>query len=198
MEESLVFDRPFDSRCSTFFATMPKGCMVKLAFRPYGYAVHSALQAAQLAPELRGFSKKPEIGADAIVMQYLPPPARNIPGWVTLHDLAVNHRQLVFEERTEIHSRLKKIVSLLKGLDFVHGDLRPNNLMIKVVGAGNAFVQPITVNVIDMEWAGKVGEAYYPGDRNGAVGYPGNAGGPIGADDDGRMVQSWWDEINKL
>lgn len=172
--------------------------MAKLAFRPYGYVVHHALQAEQFAPELHGHSQKPEIGADAIVMEYLSPPTPDKSGWVTLYDLTISHYQMVFEKRVEIHGRLRKIVSILKSLDLVHGDFRPNNLMIKVVAGGNAFVEPITVNAIDMEWAGKVGEAYYPGDRNGAVGYPGHAGGCIGADDDACMVQSWWDKINSF
>jgi hypothetical protein len=91
-----------------------------------------------------------------------------------------------------------KIVTLLQSLHLVHGDLRPNNLMIKVHEGGEALVQPIMVNAIDMEWAGTVGEAYYPADRNETVGYPGDAAGPIGANDDQHMVQCWWNKINKL
>jgi len=171
--------------------------MVKLAFRPYGYEVHTALQSKGFAPKLLGRSQKQEIGADAIVMHYLSPPTANEPGWVTLHDLAF---ALVFQERAGIYEKLMEIVSLLKGLNLVHGDLRPNNLMIKVAEGGGALVQPITVNAIDMEWAGRVSEAYYPADRNETVGYPGDAAGPIRADDDCHMIQCWWNKIrvNKL
>ena len=46
---------------------------------------------------------------------------------------------------------LKKILSLFHGEGFVHGDLRgPNILVVDDV-----------VKVIDFNWAGKIGEAWY-------------------------------------
>ena len=172
--------------------------MVKVIFRPYGYGVHDLLHAEGFAPKLCGHSERPEIGADAVVMEYLPPPNDDKPGWETLHDLFSHSftRQLVVRERVGIRDKLLEIVSLLQKLHMIHGDFRPSNLMIKVTANCAGLVQPVRVMVVDMEWAGKVGEAYYPLDRNETVGYPGKASCRIGADDDVYMVNRWWDEIN--
>ena len=126
---------------------------MKLAFRPYGYEVHNLLHAEGFAPKLHGSSKKPEINTDAIVMEYLPPPTDDQPGWQTLHDVFMESPQLVVQGREAIRERLLAIVALLKRSYMVHGDLRSNNIMIKVTAKGSALVQPITVNAIDMEWA---------------------------------------------
>jgi len=189
----LEISKPFDTRCSTFFTTTPLGSMVKLAFLPYGYDVHKALHAQGLAPTLYGRSHKPVIGADIVVMEYLPPPTPHGPGWRTLHYFHDKHPALVREKKDAIWVQLNAIVSTLKGLGFVHGDLRPNNLMIHVTQ--DTIVDPVTVKAVDMEWAGKVGVACYPEDRNDIVGYPGEAAGLIGPDDDTYMVGQLWNEF---
>lgn len=188
-EQKLEFSRPFDVRCSTFFACTPRGSMVKLAFSPYGYQVHEALHAAGYAPALLGYSHKPAIGADAVVMEYLPPPSGNENGWTTLFDLSVANAALVHNKKELILEKLKAILLVLKNSNLVHGDLRSNNLM--VYGTRFNIVEPVQLKAIDMEWAGKQGEVCYPDNRNSQVGYPGEAGKYIGLGDDAQMVEMW-------
>ena len=188
-ECKLEFSHPFDSRCSTFFAITPPESMVKLTFVPYGYVVHEALETAGYAPKLLGRSHKPAISAEIIVMEYLLPPTNGKPGWITLFDLVTKHPALVDQKSDLIQAQLDAIVLVLKGSKLVHGDLRSNNLMIFCTLT--AIVEPVQVKAVDMEWAGRVGEVYYPVDRNEAVGYPGKAGELIGSRDDDQMARQW-------
>ena len=167
--------------------------MVKLAFLRYGFDVHNVLHAQHYAPALLGSSRKPEIGAIAVVMEYLAPPKYNAPGWITLFDLFQKNPALVRKKADLIYAELVKVIRILSESKLVHGDLRSNNLMI--YGTFDTIMEPIKVNVIDMEWAGRLGEAYYPEDRNPAVGYPGEAASCIGLGDDAHMVNIWLDEV---
>jgi len=190
----LEISHPFDCRCSTFFTTTPPQSMAKLTFLPYGYDVHKALYDEDFAPALLGSSCKPEIGAVVVVMEYLAPPTDTVPGWITLFDLFQQRPALVHEKKESIRAKLDEIVLILKHSKFVHGDLRSNNLMICCTF--DTIMDPVRVKAIDMEWAGKLGEACYPDDRNEEVGYPGKAASPIGSGDDAYMVNLWWDGLH--
>ncbi|KDR64861.1 hypothetical protein GALMADRAFT_149228 [Galerina marginata CBS 339.88] len=195
---SLVFGRPFNkSRCSIYYTATPADCMVKLTFRPYGSDVHKILHAADLAPKLVGASNIPALGATATVMVNLPPPTEDADGWMTLHDLFRVSPELVLNHQDAIFKKLELIVEVLKKQKVVHGDLRANNIMIKVSYKGKGIAEPVEVNVVDMEWSGGVGFAYYPADRNEKVGYPGEAGGVIGVEDDIIMIKMWKQGINR-
>ena len=74
--------------------------------------VHQALHASHYAPKLIGWSKKPEVGVDAFVMEYLLKPTNVTSEWMTLHNLAP---ALVFEKKDLIYDELKTIVALLEG-----------------------------------------------------------------------------------
>ena len=167
--------------------------MAKVSFLPYGIEVHRALSARGLAPTLLGYSQILVIGADVVVMEYLAPPTAERSGWSTLHDFYSDHAELVREKKDAIWEQLTMIVSTLKDLSFVHGDLRSNNLMIHVTQ--DAIVVPVTVKAIDMEWAGEVGVACYPEDRNNAAGFPGEEAGLIGPEDDEYMVKCWLNDL---
>jgi hypothetical protein len=138
---------------------------------------------------LLGYSRKPAIGADAVVMEYLPHPSSNENGWTTLFDLSVANAALVHNKKELILEKLKAILLVLKNSNLVHGDLRSNNLM--VYGTRFNIVEPVQLKAIDMEWAGKQGEVCYPDNRNLQVGYPGEAGKYIGLGDDAQMVEMW-------
>jgi thiamine kinase-like enzyme len=49
----------------------------------------------------------------------------------------------------------------LQSLELVHGDLRPNNIMIKVK-AGFEVAVPVVIKVIDFEWADVADKGRYP------------------------------------
>jgi serine/threonine protein kinase len=160
-------------------------CAAKLAFHHYGVNVHQALALADFAPRLLGVSSKPEIGASLYLMEYLAPPVHDQEGWVTLHDLTAPliGKQYKLEE---ICSALDTFAQHLQSLKLVHGDLRPNNIMIKVDGF--QVVVPVVIKVIDFEWANVADKGHYPLQLNAEVGYPGIPGGPIEIGHDTEMV----------
>ena len=92
-----------------------------------------------------------------------------------------------------IYAELVKIIQILLESKLVHGDLCSNNLMI--YGTFDTIMEPIKVNTIDIEWAGRLGEAYYPEDQNPGVGYPGEAASCIGLGDNAQMVKIWLHEV---
>jgi hypothetical protein len=51
--------------------------------------------------------------------------------------------------------------------------------------------------LIDFDWAGKAGIVRYPITRNDGFGYPGEPGGPIGAEDDRQFYETWKDEYDQ-
>ena len=52
---------------------------------------------------------------------------------------------------------MKEVVETLKNNRYVHGDLRPQNLL---------QLQDRSVRVVDFDWAGDEGEVHYPLDLN--------------------------------
>ena len=171
--------------------------MAKLVYHHYGMAVHQALGNPEalnlLAPQLFGWSRKPGINASVYVMEYLYPPGYETEGWCTLAEV---NQDKVAKIRHLIYPVLQEIVNRLVNLGFVHGDLRPNNLMIRMKDRTN-IAEPVEIKVVDFEWADKVGIARYPHNRNEDIGFPGKAGDLIGPKDDQYMIDKWKEDINK-
>jgi len=194
-----------DSRYSVFKAyaegvpdQIPGGlgnCVAKLVFDHYGLAVHKAL-APRFAPKFYGHSSREGTNAKIFVMECLPIPEDEEEWdgmrWIMLATLPeqLNTPRLDPHLRNDIYVILKDIVLQLKDQKLVHGDLRSNNLMIKMVNP-HEVAKPVEIKVIDFEWADELGLARYPYDRNNAVGYPGNAAALIAAGDDLLMVEKW-------
>ncbi|KAF8960133.1 hypothetical protein BDZ97DRAFT_1922386 [Flammula alnicola] len=175
-------------------------CVAKLVFGYYGLEVHQALEEVDqalepstlsFAPKLYGQSLKTDINAAVYVMERLPPPKWNMEGWVTLHDLKAD---LVFPVLDELVAILKKIVGHLEKCKFAHGDLRPNNMMIKM-STTYEIAQPMHVKIINFEWAGRIDSARYPLNRSTSIRYPGEAGGLIGSTDDCTMINKWEQDL---
>ena len=175
------------------FAQANGNCAAKLAFRHYGLNVHHAL-APDFAPRLLGVSSKPEIGASLYLMDYLAPPAYNMEGWVTLSSLTA---PWIGNKLEQICSALDTFTKHLQSLKLVHGDLRANNIMIKVQ-AGFEIAVPVVIKVIDFEWADVVDEGHYPLHRNAQLDYPGTPGGLIETSHDAEMVRRCQDDIHGL
>jgi serine/threonine protein kinase len=175
------------------FAQKPDepNCVAKLVTDHYGSEVHQAL-APNFAPTFFGCSSKPSFKYSIYLMEYLQPPSHQSEGWKPLSELS---REFVSSTGVEkkIFSVLREIVRRLQELNSVHGDLRPNNLMIKMRNL-YAIADPVVIKVVDFEWADRVGQARYPVDRNEELGYPGEAGALIGPDDDSVMVDQWVQE----
>jgi serine/threonine protein kinase len=157
-------------------------CAAKLAFRHYGLKVHQAL-APDFAPMLLGVSSKLEIGASLYLMEYLAPPVQDQEGWVTLSNLSA---PLIGKHHKEICSALDTFALHLESQKLVHGDLRPNNIMIKVKDF--KVMRPVVIKAIDFEWADVAGKGCYPLQLNAEVGYPGTPGGLIETSHDAEML----------
>jgi len=174
-------------------AQLYPNCVAKLVYRHYGVAVHQALhqalnwEAPAFAPKLHGCSSKPGIDARVYIMEYLRPPSYDTPGWLTL---ARVNQDMVAKKLDLIYPLLNEIVDRLANLELVHGDLRPNNLMIKMSDRIQ-IAEPVEIKVVDFEWADKVGTARYPQSLNKHIGYPGEPGGLIGPKDDCYMIDKW-------
>ncbi|KAJ8503372.1 hypothetical protein ONZ45_g10917 [Pleurotus djamor] len=173
----------------------PEKVLVKLVSRPYGVQVHTFLAAHGYAPSLYGY-KDLEGAPTAYVMEFLDS------NWTSLAKLAEKKRAALVQSPVllpAIRATISHITTLLSGATMVHGDLRPNNIMIKlgedtdnmpVVSEG-----VVQLRVVDFDWAGDVGRARYPPQRNEDIEglkWPGRPGNLIDAGDDVRVVDSWW------
>lgn len=193
-------------------------CIVKATYPPihkgYGVAVHEALAAAGFAPAF--ICELPHenilLGGELLahikplinyfVMEYLPPPSVSANGWITLDDLAIEHTMLAHSKKSLILAALRRVLELLQDKNFVHGDLRPNNIMIKICLRPKPMLfgdqDSLMLRVIDYDWAGELGKAAYPTIRNSKINWPGEDGELIGDKDDEQMVLEWmekWPDI---
>lgn len=108
--------------------------------RCYGEGAHSLLAEKQLAPKIVSVETLPG-GWIAIVME-------------KVLGVALSSRAL----DDTASSSLKEAVETLHDAGFVHGDLRPQNIMW--------MTESSKVCILDFDWAGKAGEAFYPCDIN--------------------------------
>jgi hypothetical protein len=146
----------------------------------YGIATHLLLSNEKMAPELYGVSEVET--AQLIIMQ-------SLDGWHELFHYCGKHNpKLPASRKAKLVERLERILDTLESNRMVHGDFRMNNIMVKAGEEENAVL-------IDFDWAGNVGEARYPHNRTNVVVYPGRAGGPIEANDDRQLFNSWKDAL---
>jgi len=116
--------------------------------------VHEHLAAKGLASKLYGYAKV-DSAPTAYIIEYLDPSK-----WETLYMFMTKSSTVL--SHTELRKALERIVDALRSKNYVHGDLRPNNIMIWK----NLSKQPLDLMVIDYDWAGKASEVYYPAEWN--------------------------------
>ena len=107
-----------------------KDVCVKFVPRRYGTEVHKLLADNSLAPELVDTSELPG-GWIAIIMENI-----------------VNGKML---QEHHVKESLRQVLQLMEEKAYVHGDLRPQNILVR----DNVFI-------IDFDWAGNEGDATYP------------------------------------
>jgi serine/threonine protein kinase len=177
-----------------------------MAFERYGIAVQKHLESMDMAPKYIN-CYEPSIGISHLdkhpiefyyAMEYLPPPSYDSEGWMSLLDIEKNHRRTALHSKKNITEALHEIIDVLEKAQLVHGDLRPNNLFIKVKLTRDGceiLPRPSSklpyLKVIDFDWAGEAGKVKYPPHRNPEVEWPGESGEPISANDDRIMITSW-------
>ncbi|KAG8941047.1 hypothetical protein FRC00_012607, partial [Tulasnella sp. 408] len=136
----------------------------------------------QFAPVLYG-QRSLEGAPTAYIMEFLSPPTLEKSGWVTLFEFfRLNDSADRYSK--PIRNTLGRILAVMEEARVVHGDLRPNNLMLEVdcdytpVSLGE---EPgVNMRVIDFDWAGDSGHVYYPLNRNEEVAsWPEAPGKPI-------------------
>ncbi|KZT06283.1 uncharacterized protein LAESUDRAFT_628715, partial [Laetiporus sulphureus 93-53] len=125
--------------------------VVKLVNDSYGEEVHQLLARHNLAPALYGYAR-PEGAPAAYVMEYLDE------NWRSLFDLLRRDSSRPFHQA--IYASLQRALDLLKEENLVHGDLRSNNIMVRITDG-----EP-QIKIIDYDWAGKAGQVRYPAARN--------------------------------
>jgi len=136
-----------------------------------------------LAPKLYGYAEVKD-APTAYVMEYLDPCA-----WQTLHEFLKHNATAA--DRTRLQEAVDDIIEKLKSKNYVHGDLRSNNVMIRT----DVIEKSVDLRVIDFDWAGEAGQVRYPAERNREIWWPGEAGGPIEQDHDSSMVDSWMNDL---
>ena len=185
-EGTLTFvSRPNDAYQRLFLATLSSPSipdlqvLVKLVPRSYSRDAHKHMADNGLAPKLYGYAEL-EGAPTAYVMEYLDPCT-----WQTLHEFLKSNATAV--DRTRLQEAVYGIIEKLESKNYVHGDLRSNNIMIRT----DVKEKSMDLRVIDFDWAGEAGQVRYPAERNRDIWWPGEAGGPIEKDHDSRMVNSW-------
>jgi hypothetical protein len=175
-----------------------------IAFERYGKRVHQYLESKDFAPkyhfclEIGNILPTRDVIEQHHFMEYLSPPSDDSAGWISLLELEVKFPEVACTHKSNIKEALYQIINVLREGNYVHGDLRPNNLFIKVTIAPdgctilNRDTSPLPyLKVIDFDWAGEVGAVKYPPHRNPDVEWPGYSGKPILADHDKSMIDSW-------
>ena len=123
------------------FEAEKEGQKVVVKFsRKYGLNAHEKLAESNLAPEVISHETLAG-GWNAVVMK-------------KVDGTAVSYLTSVSQETK---NGLKEVLRVLHSANFVHGDLRPQNILV----TGDQHVC-----VIDFDWAGLAGEAHYPSDIN--------------------------------
>jgi hypothetical protein len=177
----------------------------------YGSAVHRFLSDNDMAPKLYGTTTPvPDEFPEGVAlesymfMEYLPPPSGAKPGWISLHDLGVEHLSLAQQNKDQIVASVDAIVKKLNEGGYVHGDFRTNNLMIHITRKRGGCQLKLKdshpyIKVVDFDWSGTQNEVCYPTLRNPAVNWPGRDGMYIRAGHDDEMVRNWsreWPQAN--
>jgi hypothetical protein len=172
-------DHPLMFKALTMIGGTSRQAIVKIVYGQYGERVHRLLAERDMAPKLYGIGRL-EGGPLMIVMEDI-----NVnKEWTTLYSIIPQGPNAGKNNviREKVHPRLLDIVGTLKANDFVHGDIRSNNIMVKKRHEEQCVL-------IDFDWAGKVGEVKYPFDLNPAITRTGIPGTAIGFKDDDYMLK---------
>lgn len=107
--------------------------------RRYSRAVHEKCAEMGIAPKLKGFE---DIGA----------------GWTMIIMDALDEEYQPFDKRTlpvGANEQLRELLVKLHQANFVHGDIRDVNIMVRKDGKPGFML-------VDFDWSGIIGEARYP------------------------------------
>ena len=126
-----------------FQATADGTSVVKFVVGEYGLDAHNCLAMQNLAPKVLYSANL--CGAWVVVVM------EKIQNSVTLSSASMNKK---------LKASLRNAVQTLHSNNFVHGDLRPPNILA---------LEDNTVRILDFDWAGLAGVVKYPDDLNTSV-----------------------------
>jgi serine/threonine protein kinase len=138
------FERPFDDILLFLAKTVDNNRLAIKYTRQYSLGAHKLLSEKGLAPELHGFESIPG-GWKMVVMEYIGE------SYQLLSELESDNRE-------PFKDSIQQSVSLLHEHGFVHGDLRPSNVLVSKSDS--------KALIIDFDAAGKAGEVVYPPNLN--------------------------------
>jgi hypothetical protein len=113
---------------------------------------------------------------------------RSEDGWISLEEYARQHDQDVLPR---INGQMDRIFEAMEKEELVHGDFRPNNIMVREGKLG------LEMKLVDFDWAGTSGEVNYPFRRNENISWPAAAGEPIVIGHDRQLLKSCLEKFNK-
>ena len=141
-------------------AEPPRGVIVKFT-KQYSCPVHNCLSEYGMAPRLIATEDLPG-GWKVILMD-------KIEG-KTLHNIYFEKRSPATVQQEAIKSQLKSMLSqIMKPKNYVHGDLRLPNVMLKDNEISSTNPTPL---ILDFDWAGVQGEVVYPPHLNPEAHFP--------------------------
>lgn len=144
----------------------------------YGFAAHQKMAEAGYSPALHGVVAV-KGAPTAYIMEYLSPDQ----GWKSVHDYIVRSKRGL--ELSEFNDLLR----VMEGANIVHGDLRPNNIMMRKKD------DRFELQVIDFDRSGSSGEVEYPPLRNENIPWPDKVGSPIVIGHDRTLLQKSLNEL---
>lgn len=171
-----------ESRKLVFLVKGSEGIMHILKFATsYNAEVHNFCFNKGFAPKLIKVDNIENTDYRFIIMEYLD-------GFNIISDV---WHELNEKEKTELKVEILNVVNIMHDNNFVHGDLRFNNIMAKLDLNGKWVVK-----FIDFDWAGYDGEAEYPQFLNKEINWHSDAQqlGKIFRDHDNYLINHYFND----
>lgn len=127
--------------------------LVKIVQGNYGYEAHKITAESGFSPKLFGMAK-----LDGVPTAYAMELLSGSDDWQHLHHRFIYTPTL--EHFEKLKDQIDQFLALMEKHNLVHGDLRANNIFIRVDG------KKVELRVLDWDWAGVQGTVRYPLDRN--------------------------------
>lgn len=158
--------------------------LVKLVQGNYGKDAHRVAAESGLAPKLYGVASL-DGAPSAYIMEHLSGRA----GW--RHPEANSIYLPTREHFKKLQAEIRRLLVCLQDHQLVHGDLRPNNMFIRVQDDN------VELRVVDWDWAGPQGTARYPIDLNPNADLPGVPNGKIHTDHDQSTIYKYFNQLKQ-
>ncbi|KIM22876.1 hypothetical protein M408DRAFT_276752 [Serendipita vermifera MAFF 305830] len=178
--------KPRGSHCLLLFKAKaaiidePEEVLVKVVRGRYGEHAHRAAAQQGFAPKLYGVAEV-NGAPTAYVMEFF----SKEEGWMPLQYTSLQSQ----EQWKLLEAQSVKFLTFMRKNRLVHGDLRPNNILLRVKDSS------VELRILDWDWAGEFGSARYPLNLNQEAKLPGDAGELITEEDDCVTMTDWLKKV---